>query len=76
MFIVYVNPCLDFQCFKNGCFLWENGANAYKKLFFCSVMGMSWLMLTGYCSLKTKQLKKENKTFCFAIAVYFQVEII
>lgn len=39
-------------------------------------MGMSWLMLTGYCSLKTKQLKKENKTFCFAIAVYFQVEII
>lgn len=61
MFTMYVNPCLDFQYFKNGCFLWENGANAYEKLFFCSIMGMSWL--ANYYSLKTKQLKKKNKTF-------------
>lgn len=31
---MYVNPCLDFQYFKNGYLLWENGANAQEKLFF------------------------------------------
>lgn len=34
MFTMYVNPCLDFQCLKNRCFLWENGATACEKLFF------------------------------------------
>ena len=40
-------------------------------------MGMSWLVPSGFCCLKTKQLKKEKKkkTFCFEIAADFQVEI-
>lgn len=52
---------------KNDCFLWENGVNAFTKncfvflFFFFSRNGLSWLVPSGYCSLKTKQLKKRKR---------------